>query len=141
MLPPRRSSHLQITIVVACIVVLLLTVNGWSPSNNRIDRRMVFQKSLTSFTSALVLVEQGPQKAQARDDGNAFYPSKDELILTEEERERQAVLKRMQERRQLMQVSRSTNSRQSYLELSKQRAAMYNTTYRGVSCPPNIPCL
>ena len=59
--------------------------------------------------------------------------------LTEEEKER--IRQRLLERRQLMQASKSTNSRQDYLDLSRQRAALYNTTYRGVTCPPNIPCL
>ena len=59
--------------------------------------------------------------------------------LTEEEKER--IRQRLLERRQLMQASKSTNSRQDYLDLSRQRAALYNTTYRGVTCPPNVPCL
>jgi hypothetical protein len=40
-----------------------------------------------------------------------------------------------------MQASRSSNDRQSYLDLSRQRAALYNTTSKTVSCPPGIPCL
>jgi hypothetical protein len=63
---------------------------------------------------------------------------------TEEEKAKQQeqLRQRMMERRQLMEASRSSNSRQSYLDLSKQRASLvYNTTYRGVTCPPNIPCL
>ena len=59
--------------------------------------------------------------------------------LTEAEKER--IRQRLLERRQLMQASKSTNSRQDYLDLSRQRAALYNTTYRGVTCSPNIPCL
>ena len=63
-------------------------------------------------------------------------------MMTEEEQgQRQALVQRMQERRQLMEASRSSNSRQSYLDLSRQRAALYNTTSKAVSCPPNIPCL
>lgn len=59
----------------------------------------------------------------------------------EEEESRDEVLQRMKERRQLMQASRTSNDRQSYLDLSRQRAKLYNTTSRAVSCPPNIPCI
>ena len=59
---------------------------------------------------------------------------------TEEER-REELRQRLIERRQLMEASRTSNSRQSYLDLSRQRAALYNTTSKAVSCPPNIPCL
>lgn len=48
---------------------------------------------------------------------------------------------RMIERRQLMEASRSSNNRQSYLDLSRQRALLYNTTSKAVTCPSNIPCL
>lgn len=48
---------------------------------------------------------------------------------------------RIMKRRALMQQSRSTTSRQQIMDLSKQRALLYNTTYQGASCSPNIPCL
>jgi hypothetical protein len=48
---------------------------------------------------------------------------------------------RMIERRQLMDASRSSNNRQSYLDLSKQRALLYNTTPKAITCPNNIPGL
>ena len=59
----------------------------------------------------------------------------------ESDDERQELLQRLKERRQLMQASRSTNDRQDYLDLSRQRAKLYNTTSKAWSCPPNIPCL
>jgi hypothetical protein len=63
--------------------------------------------------------------------------------LSEEERQKrqEELSQRLIERRQLMQASRSSNNRQSYLDLSRQRAALYNTTSKAWSCPPNIPCL
>jgi hypothetical protein len=54
--------------------------------------------------------------------------------------EHELLLQRMKERRQLLEASRSSNSRQSYLDLSRQRAALYNATSKAVSCPPNVPC-
>mmetsp|Transcript_21963 Transcript_21963/g.30872 ORF Transcript_21963/g.30872 Transcript_21963/m.30872 type:complete len:120 (-) Transcript_21963:20-379(-) len=45
----------------------------------------------------------------------------------------------IEERRAMMRQSRSSTNRNEVFELSKQRASMYNTTYRGASCPPNIP--
>ena len=50
---------------------------------------------------------------------------------------------RLTERRALMQASRTSSSRQSYLDLSRQRATLYNTTSRAANCAalPNLPCL
>ena len=45
------------------------------------------------------------------------------------------------ERRKLFQQSRTDRDRASVLALSRQRAALYNTTFRGASCIPGIPCL
>lgn len=61
-------------------------------------------------------------------------PSCDESCLAA----RQRIL---ENRRQLMRQSRSNTQRSDVLELSRQRAALYNTTYQGVTCPPGIPCL
>ena len=47
----------------------------------------------------------------------------------------------IQERRAMMRQSRSSVNRQGVFELSRQRAALYNTTYRGATCPPGVPCL
>ena len=41
----------------------------------------------------------------------------------------------------MMRASRTSADRQSYLDLSRQRAALYNTTSRAWTCPPYIPCL
>ena len=46
----------------------------------------------------------------------------------------------IQERRAMMNQSRSTG-RSEVFELSKQRAKLYGTEYRGVSCPPGVPCI
>lgn len=47
----------------------------------------------------------------------------------------------IQERRAMMNQSRSNTKRSDVFELSKQRAAMYGTQYQGASCPPNVPCI
>lgn len=47
----------------------------------------------------------------------------------------------LENRRQLMRQSRSNTQRSDVLELSRQRAALYNTTYQGVTCAPGVPCL
>lgn len=49
--------------------------------------------------------------------------------------------KRILERRAMMQQSRTNTKRSDMFELSRQRAALYNTTYQGASCPPGVPCL
>jgi hypothetical protein len=51
-------------------------------------------------------------------------------------------LKVIQERRAMMKQSRTTTNRQDMFDLSRQRAALYNTTYQGIqTCPPYVPCL
>lgn len=52
-----------------------------------------------------------------------------------------ACKQRIADRRALYQQSRTTRDRQVILDLSKQRAALYNTTFQGASCIPGIPCL
>ena len=51
--------------------------------------------------------------------------------------ERQRII---QERRAMMQQSRTTRNRQDMFDLSRQRAALYNTTYQGATCRPGVPC-
>lgn len=118
------------------LVSLLLapqTTDGWSLP---VTRREVFGTMATTTTASMLIGAWGlPVLAEENASKNTTH------LVTEEEHERQALLRRMQERRQLMEASRSSNSRQSYLDLSRQRAALYNTTSRAVSCPPNIPCL
>ena len=65
-------------------------------------------------------------------------PEEDEIVAAEAAATRK---QRMIERRQLMDASRSSNNRQSYLDLSKQRAFLYNTTPKAITCPTKIPCL
>ena len=55
---------------------------------------------------------------------------------------RAALQEKLAERRKLMELSRSSNDRQRYFDLSRQRASVvYNTTYQGVSCVPGLPCI
>ena len=102
---------------------------------------IVFSESISVPANAANELPTTTQQAAA-----AASPSVDstEGELSEEERQKrqqEELKQRLRERRQLMEASRSSNSRQSYLDLSRQRAALYNTTSKAVSCPPNIPCL
>ena len=47
---------------------------------------------------------------------------------------------RIADRRALFEQSRTTSDRQKILDLSRQRAALYNTTFQGASCIPGLPC-
>ena len=47
---------------------------------------------------------------------------------------------RIADRRALFEQSRATSDRRIILDLSRQRAVMYNTTFQGASCIPGIPC-
>ena len=51
-----------------------------------------------------------------------------------------ALKARLAERRQLLELSRSSPDRQRYFDASRQRAALYNATSKAWSCPPNVPC-
>jgi hypothetical protein len=52
----------------------------------------------------------------------------------------EACRQRIADRRALFEQSRTTSDRQKILDLSKQRAAMYNTTFQGAACVPGLPC-
>ena len=125
-----RALHL---LLLASLLLAPQTTNGWSLP---VTRREAFGTMATTTTASMLMGAWGlPVLAEEEDSDNTTR------MMTEEERERQALLQRMQERRQLMEASRSSNSRQSYLDLSRQRASLYNTTSKAVSCPPNIPCI
>ena len=77
-----------------------------------------------------------------KNEESTINASAESVYSEEEARKREELKARLIERRKLMEASRSSNRRQSYLDLSKQRAQLYNTTYQGLSsCPNNIPCL
>lgn len=48
---------------------------------------------------------------------------------------------RIADRRKLFELSRTNTRREDVLALSRQRAAMYNTTFQGASCIPGVPCI
>ena len=48
---------------------------------------------------------------------------------------------RIADRRALFEQSRTTSDRQKILDLSRQRAALYNTSFQGASCIAGLPCL
>ena len=125
-----RVLHL---LLLASLLLAPQTANGWSLP---VTRREVFGTMATATTASMMMAGWGLPVLAEEDESNSTTH-----VMTEEERERQVLLQRMQERRQLMEASRSSNSRQSYLDLSHQRASLHNTTFKAVSCPPNIPCL
>ena len=45
-------------------------------------------------------------------------------------------IRRIEERRAMMNQARSSRQRSEVLELSKQKAKLHGTSYQGVSCPP-----
>lgn len=49
--------------------------------------------------------------------------------------------KMIEDRRAMMRQSRSTSSRQEVFELSKQRARMYGSDYKGTNCIDGVPCI
>lgn len=53
----------------------------------------------------------------------------------------EACKQRIADRRALFEQSRTNRNRQDLLDLSRQRAALYNTTFQGGSCIPGIPCI
>ena len=52
----------------------------------------------------------------------------------------EACKQRIADRRALFQQSRTTNDRKKILDLSRQRAALYNTTFQRASCIKGLPC-
>ena len=49
--------------------------------------------------------------------------------------------RKIEERRAMMKQARSSRERSDVLELSRQRAQLYGTSFKGVSCPQGIPCI
>ena len=64
-------------------------------------------------------------------------------LAEDDEAARAAALQaKLAERRKLMELSRSSNDRQRYFDLSRQRASVvYNTSSRAASCVPGLPCI
>jgi hypothetical protein len=116
-------------IAAILLFTLALTSCCWTGMVNGLTLPVTVTRRQATW-GALLILQQVPCACHAAD-----------INENEQQEQRQATLQRLVERRQLMQASRSSNNRQSYLDLSKQRAALYNTTFQGVTCPPNIPCL
>ena len=117
------------------------------------NRRAFAGTAVALFAASIIAGPPEPAKA-ADDDGGSGSGSGSgrgggdggEGML-EEDRARM-IRQRLQERRALMQVSRTSESRQSYLDLSRQRAKLYNTTSRAADCSAfegsvffKLPCL
>lgn len=112
--------------------LVLPSIEALAPPTSRRD---VMRHSLTSATAFVASFQQ--QQAVATADSvsiSTLAPPCDDVCLEERKR-------RILERRAIMQQSRTTTKRSDMFELAQQRAKLYNTTYRGASCPPGIPCL
>jgi hypothetical protein len=146
-----------ISVCLALVLLVVPAVNPWSFSfSSTLTRRQSWNIATETFATSywmVLLAREEEQEGDAislpstteKSDTNGVTSSTSTHPPLSEEEEQEAVAaviqQRLLERRQLMQASRSSNSRQSYLDLSRQRAALYNTTSQAVSCPPNIPCL
>lgn len=142
-------SRLQSFIILyLCLFFHHRTVAGWSSSSTPISRRHALAKGLVLTTITITGGVHDAARAADPDkgSGNGSSNGRDERASSNDEDEdnrlerQREIRQRLLERRKLMQASRSSNDRQSYLDLSRQRAALYNTTSKAVSCPPNIPC-
>jgi len=127
-------------------------VVGWSSSPTPTSRREALTRGIilsTATATSTVLVggvhnvaraSSDVRDANAVDERNGNNSDDDDDDDDRQKELQREIRQRLLERRKLMQASRSSNDRQSYLDLSRQRAALYNTTSRAVSCLPNIPC-
>ena len=80
--------------------------------------------------------------ARADEGGGGTTPANQPAVAASCDESCQAERRQLLEnRRQLMRQSRSNTQRNDVFELSRQRAALYNTTYQGATCAPGIPCL
>ena len=113
------------------MTLIVMSISGfvwsWSPAV-LINRRGLFGDAATAVAWTLVM---SPVESLAVDEA-----AKDCDEACREKR-----LQVIRERRAMMRQSRSTSSRQEIFDLSTQRAALYNATYQGASCPPGLPCL
>ena len=107
---------MQLTVFIA----ILASVRGLSGSPTR-------RKLLLGSAGAAVAL---PAFAAAEDDADADAAA------------RAALQEKLAERRKLMELSRSSNDRQRYFDLSRQRASVvYNTASKAASCVPGLPCI
>lgn len=114
------------------------------------NRRVFVGTAASLFAASVISGPPEPARAADDDDGSGSGSGSghgDGEEMLEEDRARM-VRQRLQERRALMQVSRTSESRQSYLDLSRQRAKLYNTTSRAADCSAfegsvflKLPCL
>ena len=149
-----RVSKSRFVVVIIAFINVLLDVQtnvaeGWSflnhsgrreTASSKMPKKSSLWNRKDTISAVAIMITSGgvgcisPSNANEEQDGPQ--------LSDEERQQRQEELKqRILERRKLMEASRSSNNRQSYLDLSRQRAALYNTTFQGVTCPPNVPCL
>ena len=112
----------------------VLALAPWSRSVTVVSsRRNVLLK--TSAAAAFLAVHRQPACAISEQQSTSGTADCNEEC-------RQERRKKIMERRAILQQSRTTTKRSDMFELSRQRAALYNTTYQGAACPPGgVPCL
>lgn len=138
-----HAFHLLL-LLASRLLLLLLAPQATTAWSLPVTRREAFGILATTTASTSTIMGVWSLPALAEDDESKSNTTTTTIAMTtteeQEQARRQALVVRMKERRQLMEASRSSDNRQSYLDLSRQRAALYNTTSKAVSCPPNIPC-
>lgn len=116
--------------------------NSNSSSSSRSKTSVARDNMFVQPANAVDDVDISPTRTQAADtsvrkaDVDSIDPNPVCDDACKEERK-----KRIQERRAMMQQSRSSTQRSEVFELSKQRAKLYGTEYQGASCAPGIPCI
>ena len=105
-------------------------------SRSRVDRRQALR------TVASVVGMPHATAAAFAIDGDGSERSAAEAVETVTEKaEAAARQQRIAASRARMAQARSSTRREDVFELSRQRAALYNTTSRAWSCPPGMPCI
>ena len=111
------------------------------------NRRAVLAAATAFVGGAIFSGGAKPDAARAADQLIVYDEDTAAARAAAETGERARQRERIAERRALLRVSATTSSRQSYLDLSRQRAELYNTTARAADCSafdgsvfPKLPC-
>jgi hypothetical protein len=129
----RKVSNI---IVCSWYVFTLLSFSSWIlPSFS-----MMLLSRKDAIVTTFVATTSGSSLVMADSTTATVTATASSATISDEEKQR--IQQKILERRKLMDVSRSANTRQAYLDLSRQRSALYNTTSQAWNCPPSgVPCL
>ena len=128
------------------VFVSLLLFGELGPSRSLSLPETTRSRSRREVFSTMILAASSLPKATNAVDLKEFVIPSMPLALAEDSQtecdndclaERKRII---EDRRAMLRQSRTTTSRQDMFDLSRQRAALYNTTYQGSSCPPGVPC-